>query len=390
MKTSYKATYFDGKSAVKHEVLVEVTSGAIKITAGNGKFMEWPFGSFKQTQGLFENEDLKFELRKPSPGRFGEALVIKDKTFLEYMFQFLPPKYRSQFETKNKLKRMFYFIPIGTLLAGLVLWVVNFHGLPLLSKVIADKVTPEYEKSVGREAFNQYNKHSVFCGKGIDSDGEENDLTRVLQSMVDTYNLKLKDNPYDFDVYIVKSKQLNAYALPGGYMVFYTGLIEKTKTPEQLAGVLAHEMQHVIRKHSMRHVVRQNLVSFVSMALFGGDMSAISNVAVMFSSLEYSRELETESDEYGASLMEDSNIDINGMAEFFEILQEKEKEIIGDSAGSDYFEYISTHPLSKNRTANIREIASKADYNPKAIYPDLDWESVKMSCTSGAEEDSSD
>lgn len=388
MKTHYKGSYFDGKNAARHDVSVEVTSGAIKITTENGSFVEWPFGSFTLTQGVYENDDLKFVKSSPSKDTIGEALIIRDKSFTEYLLQFLPKKYKSQFEIKNKFKKMVYFIPAGTLLAGLLLWLINFHGLPLLSIVVAEKISVKYEQSIGREAFYEYNKYSRFCGKGIKKDGKENELTKAMQSMVDVYSKKLVDNPYAFDVYIVKSNAVNAYALPGGHIVFYTGLIEKTESPEQMAGVLAHEMQHVIKKHSLRHIVRQNLVSFASTILFGGDLSGISNVAVMFSSLEYSRELETEADESGAKLMETSNIDINGMAEFFDILHkkkqskdEKESDDADSEDGVNLLQYLSTHPLSKDRTEYIKEMADSANYSPKPIYPDMDWNKVKMSCS---------
>ena len=376
MDKPFDAYYFDGKRASKYEVTVSVVSSGIRITGADGNFTEWYFGDFIQTSGLFENEPLKLE--RKSPNFPGEALVLKDKSFLDYLINFVPSKHRSDFETRKKFKKMVVFIPVGAILSVILLLVINYYVIPETSEYIADQITPEYEIKMGKETFNLMTKYSNLC--------TNTELNKVLNDMVKTFEGTLENNPYEFEVHIIESDTLNAYALPGGQMAFYSGLIERTESPEQLAGVLAHEMQHVLKKHSTRHMVRQNLISFISTVLFGGDYSSLTEAAVTFAELEYSRDLETESDEGGARLMAAAEMDINEMAAFFDVMTKEENIATGGVTDADFFEYISTHPLSKNRSENIRSIAMEYNYKPKNHFKNVKWGDVKMMCKPSKED----
>ena len=74
----------------------------------------------------------------------------------------------------------------------------------------------------------------------------------VIDELVLTLTKALPSNPYAFRVSVVDSPVVNAFAAPGGYIVIYKGLLKYTKSPEELAGVLAHEIEHVIHRHVTR------------------------------------------------------------------------------------------------------------------------------------------
>lgn len=177
-----------------------------------------------------------------------------------------------------------------------------------------------------------------------------------------------KDFQFSFDV--IDSKELNAFALPGGPVFFYTGLLSKFKTEDELAGVLAHEMTHVRKEHwANAYAANQKrklglsallLILRANDTIF--DLAGISDDLLF--TLPYSRRHETESDDLGLDSMVAAGYNPEGMAHVFEILREASKDKPP--------EFISTHPDDKNRINRIRERAKKMN---KSFPPErpLPW-----------------
>ena len=108
------------------------------------------------------------------------------------------------------------------------------------------------------------------------------------------------DTPYRFKVRVAKSKVVNAFATPGGHIVILNGLIEKADSPEEVAGVLAHEMAHVIKRHPAKALIHAYGWSILIRALTGvsgssGDLA--SGFALHLANASYSRSNEAEADE---------------------------------------------------------------------------------------------
>jgi predicted Zn-dependent protease len=135
--------------------------------------------------------------------------------------------------------------------------------------------------------------------------------------------------------------------MPGGVIVVHTGLIAATSRPEELAGVLAHEVQHVELRHSLRGMVKdlglRGLWSFVTGDI-GGTLAG--QAALELTSLKFSRDDETEADHKGLDALIAAGIDPSGMPAFFKIMTEK----AGDAPAA----FISTHPLSEDRERELQ------------------------------------
>lgn len=161
-------------------------------------------------------------------------------------------------------------------------------------------------------------------------------------------------NNYPIEVRILKSPELNAFALPGGKVFIYTGMLEKLNSYEELAALLGHEVSHVTRRHSLKTILRQVAGGIVLSTLLG-DFSEISawilSKADEFKQLDYSRELETEADNEGYVLMLKAGVDPNGMLRLLELLKKEGAEMPG------MMKYLSTHPDTQARIDNVKSKA---------------------------------
>jgi predicted Zn-dependent protease len=180
------------------------------------------------------------------------------------------------------------------------------------------------------------------------------------------------DAPYDFKWSVVHHEQVNALALPGGQVVVFTGLVALAETPEELAGVLAHEIQHVVERHSLRAMVRGLGLRAVLGLLLGGAGDAGAHVAGLvehLGSLRFSRAQEELADRNGLALLQRAGIDGRGMADFFERLAQK---------GVEPPALLSTHPASAERARGIREqLATSPDATPLPY----DWPAVRAAAS---------
>lgn len=185
------------------------------------------------------------------------------------------------------------------------------------------------------------------------SDPRVQELRRVGDRLLSTVNLN--GTPWQFTFDVVDSKEVNAFALPGGPVFFYTGLFDKLKTEDELAGVLGHEMTHVLKQHwAQAYADSQKRNLLLDLALiFTRANSTISNVAsigneVMFD-LPFSRKDESQADEGGLHMMVNAGYNPEGMVDVFTLLAQLSK-------GGAPPAFLSDHPSDASRIKRMHEI----------------------------------
>jgi len=175
-----------------------------------------------------------------------------------------------------------------------------------------------------------------------------------------------KGDPFNFTFDVVESKEINAFAVPGGPVFFYTGLIDQLKTVDELAGVMAHEITHIKREHWARSVEdsqKRNLF-LIAIGLIARPSNDVMRGASLVNSvygLKYSRGHETQSDDDGVIGMVKAGYNPEGMALVFETFRRLKKEAP--------VELLSTHPDDKNRINRIRAKAKAYKRNFPALTP---------------------
>ena len=168
-----------------------------------------------------------------------------------------------------------------------------------------------------------------------------------------------RDIPYTF--YVVNIDQLNAFALPGGFVYVNRGLVEATDNLAELAGVVGHEIGHVEARHSAEMMERAqgaNLGVALASILMGQPPSGLAGAAVNIGAQAYfaqhSREAENEADAIAVRLLPLAGVDPAGMVTFFkELLAEQER------TPSQLEQWFSTHPLTQERIVNVRNLIAE-------------------------------
>ncbi|HEX2332288.1 MAG TPA: M48 family metallopeptidase, partial [Burkholderiales bacterium] len=164
-------------------------------------------------------------------------------------------------------------------------------------------------------------------------------------------------SPYKFSFHVLAdSRTVNAFALPGGPIFITEGLLRLLKTEAELAGVLGHEIGHVIARHSSERLAKQQLTQGLLSALVigSGDYTTaqIGQMVGSMINMSYGREDELESDALGIRIMAEVGYDPRALIRVMEVLAQA-------SGGSRQPEFFSTHPAPENRSARIREEIAK-------------------------------
>jgi predicted Zn-dependent protease len=184
---------------------------------------------------------------------------------------------------------------------------------------------------------------------------------RKLQAYVDRVGEKLVQSteagssPYKFDFHLLTdANTVNAFALPGGQIFITYALLNRLKTEDQLAGVLGHEIGHVINRHSAEHIAKQELTQGLIQAtdITTGDQGMLTRFVGSMVNMKYGREDELESDDYGVKYMIDAGYKPEAMIEVMQILKEA-------SGGGSQPEFMSTHPSPDNRIGKLKEVIAK-------------------------------
>ncbi|MDX2034266.1 MAG: M48 family metallopeptidase [Blastocatellia bacterium] len=177
-------------------------------------------------------------------------------------------------------------------------------------------------------------------------------INRIAQNIV-----LHSDSKVPFTVKVIDSEDVNAFALPGGFLYVNRGLLEAADNEAEVAGVLAHEIAHVAARHGIEQASKGELLNYASIPLiflggWGGFLiRQAAGLAVPLTFLKFSRGAEKEADRLGAQYMWASGYDPNALITFFEKLQTKDKKKPGTLA-----KVFATHPMTGDRITEVRDL----------------------------------
>jgi predicted Zn-dependent protease len=187
----------------------------------------------------------------------------------------------------------------------------------------------------------------------------------VGQAIVDAQTMRPENSNFKYDFTVISlDTVVNAFAIPGGHVFVYSGLIKACSTEAELAGVMAHEVAHITNRHGVQAMCNAGLVGFVSKVILG-DSSMIGQILDGMLMLKFSRDNEFEADSCSATFLNRAKWNPSGMKNFLVTL----KNLYGDTPR--YFEPFTTHPSTTDRiTRAIREIGRLPDTfkNDSCLY----------------------
>jgi predicted Zn-dependent protease len=364
MQTDWGAHYLDGRTTARQRVAVRLLRRGLEITAESGLVAWWPYGEIRQTQGFYAGQEVRLE----RGGQLPEVLLVHDANFLTSLHR-LAPETAGQFHDPARRTRRITLTALAALAVIGLTVVLYLWGIPGMASVIAPHVPPSWEERLGRTVSEHLAPEARRCTEAT--------RTKAIQDIVDALLLPVRQSPYTFRVVVVDIPSVNALAAPGGYVVVFRGLLEKTRSAEELAGVLAHEFQHVLLRHATRALLRHASTGLLLAGLTGdmsGAMAYGLESARILGELRYSRQDEEEADAEGLRMLLAAGVNPGGMVVFFETLKAEEGK------GLTLPQYVSTHPTTEGRIARLRSLLPAAPPVRTRLLPNLNWRDVRGIC----------
>jgi predicted Zn-dependent protease len=251
------------------------------------------------------------------------------------------------------------------------------EGLPDLGDASQATISPRQERDLGLKIMSEIRADRSY----LDDAEIAGYLTNLGNRLILNSNEAHPDQEFEF--FALEDSNLNAFALPGGFMGFNSGLILAAQSESELAGVMAHEIAHVTQKHLARMISGQKysmLTSLAAMAVAilasrsnpqaGQAVLVASQASQIQKQLDFTREHEKEADRIGLNILVSAGLDPRGMSDFFERMQQATR-FHENGAPS----YLRTHPVTYERIADIESRTQSMSY--RQIPDSLDFQLVR-------------
>ena len=217
-------------------------------------------------------------------------------------------------------------------------------------------VSSEEIMQLSNQAYLQTINEARAKGKLDNNYAQVQRLRRIANHLIpQTTALRPDATSWDWKVHAITDNQINAYVMPGGKIVFYTGIIERLKlTDAEIAAIMGHEMAHALREHSRekasRGVATQGVLGIAvsALGLSSGQAQLVGLAGQLGLDLPHSRTQEAEADKIGIELMARAGYDPNAAVTLWQKMQ--------SAGGGSVPQFLSTHPSSANRISNLKAL----------------------------------
>ncbi|CCQ75333.1 M48 family metallopeptidase [Magnetospira sp. QH-2] len=362
-----QGTFHDGLSSRRHSVSVAREAADLVLRDDSETILaRWPLAEVR----LLDRPDGERPGRL-GLGRSGDARLMLFQADFNVIAPWCPNLTKSDVTWQSHGRPMLLWGGGATLSVLLLFFVV----LPWLARVVALSLPGDWERDLG-QATEEFLITTIARLDGKDPDrmvcaGKDGALilARINQRLATDSRMGLEHPP---SLTVIDTDLVNALALPGGRMLLFRGLIEEVEHPNELVGVLAHEMGHLAKRHPTEMAVQAAGTS-VLISLLIGDVTGGAALALLGESVingVYSRDKEREADDLAVAIMTTAGWDPKPFARFFDRLAEDQGSL------EETLAWVSSHPLSENRATAIREIQG-----PDGIaMTDLEWAKVNGIC----------
>lgn len=353
-------SFNDGRSAHRHEVTVSLDETGLTI-AGDAlpRPIVW----------LYEELVAIDDITRQVPFRIGcstdedARLTLSDQRLLADFRTYAPQLFGPP--VARRLRNAALAVAAtGLLAAGL------WFGIPLASRMVASVIPVSWEVALSDQfaddIVEQFASMTDDTPRVCSNRDGATALDRLVSELADAGG-----SPYDFDVKVIDGKLNNAFAMPGGKIFIFRGLLDFAQTQDELTAVLAHEMGHVTLQHGTRAIVQGLGISFVFSVLVG-DMGGgvIAAAGEILLRMSYSREAETEADREAIELLQKAGYRFKGLSSFFERISKENKDL------PPALQILSTHPSDAARAALTKDLPDSG----RAAFSDEEWRAVQNIC----------
>ena len=252
------------------------------------------------------------------------------------------------------------------------------EGLPELGDASDAILSAPQERAIGKRIMLEVRSDRAF----VDDAEVQDYISAIGSKLVGATRSATNDNRRDFEFFVLNDESINAFALLGGFIGIHSGLMLSTNNESELAGVLGHELSHILQRHQSRGADVQRkglplqllgLAAAIIAARSNSSSSGQATEAALATSaalsyqnqLDYSREFESEADRLGIQAMAGAGFDPKGMVSFFERLLAANRHNDGKTPG-----YLRSHPLTTERIADMQNRVDQMSSESKRSVPD--------------------
>jgi predicted Zn-dependent protease len=355
------AAYFDGLKPIRRTARVMLADRGLVLSVGGGPAFTWDYASIRrdgQTDAMLRLH------REESGARTGEMLEIEAGAFAQSLTARCPALSGSRAENRRSALRIAGWSMAAIVsLAGLIGW-----GVPALASRLATVVPWETEVAIGNAVEGQVLRELSRGAPRVCAAPAGQQALATLVGRLSAH----ADLPGSLDVKVIDSGIQNAFALPGGKIVFMRGLIERARGPDEVAGVLAHEIGHVVHRDAMRGIIHAGGISFLIGTMLG-DFTGAGALVIASRYLltsRHSRSVETQADDFAIDIMIKAGGDVRALAAFL--------RRVAEAPGERQLELLQSHPVTADRVAEILRRAGPAPAQPLLSVDE--WAALRSIC----------
>jgi predicted Zn-dependent protease len=352
------AQFFDGEIARDRLVVAELVPEGLAIEGLELPRRTWSLSGLSAISPIESGRPARLG-HDAAPGA---RLVITQQAFLQELLV-RAPHLVGGFNTA-KTGRWAAIIAISALLAAGLLYVTLSYAPQALAFVLPES----WRNTLGDEVEATLSGSGKFCATSRANAVLADLATRLVEGDPEAPSFELK--VYDINI-------VNAFTLPGGRIVLTQKLIATTQTPEEVAGVLAHELGHVYHRHAEAQLIRAMGIELL-LKLAAGGGGDIGGFAGLLAILRYSRDAEREADSFAVDQLKKVAIDPVGLKTFFQRMLRLEGEHGSDGIFGKVSDMMSTHPVTKDRIDAIKPLPEGSATRP--VLSDGDWTILKKIC----------
>ncbi len=357
-----RGSFNDGRSAERVDVEVSLEAAGLRLTDEAGREVAlWPYETLRQLDEAFGDGPLRLKASVAE----GARLTLPDAALWAELAQRAP---QLVLRKRGWLLHGLGWVAATILAVPVLVWLV-WQAVPGFARVATKAVPISWEVALGEQMMGQVVAiFAQFEGKEEVRFCEAAAGRRVLDELTGRLS-RAAASPYEFRVSVMDLDVPNAFALPGGRIVLFRGLIDFAESADEVAGVLAHEMGHVTHRHGTEGIVKSLGLGFFFGVLLGDLGSGIIGLAgETLVSTAFSREAETEADGAALELLDRAGLGAEGVSDFFARLQ----ETYGDMPGA--MALLSTHPTNESRAQRF------AGRSGAPALSAADWQALQEIC----------
>lgn len=372
--TLYGGSLSDGRTAAAVAVRARLGEAGLEILpAGERRAaLVWPYAELQSSVPLKSNAPDVLLSLKPNGS---QTLFVANPAFSQELLA----RASGLSATRQRLLGLRPGIAIVAIVAALAASVRFLDLHP--AQTIARMLPQQTREAMGRSVVAQLTGHMKQCDSGPG---------RIALDRLASRLVKASGNAAPVRVVMIDWALVNAFATPGGQIIMTRGLVQKAGSPDEVAGVLAHEIGHTIELHPEAGLVRAMGLSAAAQLIFAGTAGTATNIGLLLTQLRYTRVAEREADGHAVRILKQAGISAKGFGDFFERLEPKltnpaaktdddKKDERKVSLGSRIFasEILRSHPLTTDRLALVR---AQPAYTATPALSTEDWQALREMC----------